>query len=73
MSAGSDDATQCQVYFYAGHKRATRGTIERSGVTSYTPGTTTANSFDNIAMSRFNQMLIQEDVGNNARLGRLWL
>lgn len=43
------------------------------GVTSYTPGTTTANSFDNIAMSRFNQVLIQEDVGNNARLGRLWL
>jgi len=43
------------------------------GVTSFTPGTTTANSFDNIAMSRFNQVLIQEDVGNNARLGRLWM
>jgi MYXO-CTERM domain-containing protein len=24
-------------------------------------------------MSRFNQVLIQEDVGNNARLGRLWM
>lgn len=43
------------------------------GVTSFTPGTTTANSFDNIAISRFNQVLIQEDVGNNARLGRLWM
>ncbi|MFN5946440.1 MAG: alkaline phosphatase PhoX [Phycisphaerae bacterium] len=42
------------------------------GVTSFT-GTTTANSFDNIAISRFNQVLIQEDVGNNARLGRLWM
>jgi MYXO-CTERM domain-containing protein len=42
-------------------------------VTSFTPGTTTANSFDNIAISRFNQVLIQEDVGNNARLGRLWM
>lgn len=73
MSAGSDDATPYQVYFYAAHKRATRGTIERSGVTSSTPGTTTANRFDNIAMSRFNQVLIHEDVGNNACLGRLWL
>ncbi len=43
------------------------------GVTSFTPGTTTANSFDNIAISRFNQVLLQEDVGNVARLGRLWL
>jgi len=36
-------------------------------------GTTTGNSFDNIAISRFNQVLIQEDVGSNDRLSRLWL
>lgn len=42
------------------------------GITSAT-GATTINSMDNIAVSRFGQVLIQEDVGNNARLGRLWL
>ncbi len=42
------------------------------GFTSAT-GATTANSFDNIAVSRFGQVLIQEDVGGNDRLGRLWL
>jgi len=36
-------------------------------------GATTADRFDNIAMSRFNQVLIQEDVGGVDRLGRIWL
>jgi len=44
-----------------------------SGGVVTTSGTTTGNSFDNIAISRFNQVLIQEDVGNQARLSRLWL
>lgn len=42
------------------------------GITSAT-GATDIRMMDNIAVSRFNQVLIQEDVGNNARLGRLWL
>jgi len=42
------------------------------GFTSAT-GAITGNSFDNLAISRFNQVLIQEDVGGNDRLGRLWL
>ncbi len=42
------------------------------GYTSAT-GLSDVRMMDNIAVSRFNQVLIQEDVGNNARLGRLWL
>jgi len=36
-------------------------------------GLSDVRMMDNIAASRFGQVLIQEDVGNNARLGRLWL
>ena len=36
-------------------------------------GLTDVRMMDNLAVSRFGQVLIQEDVGNNARLGRLWL
>lgn len=44
----------------------TGGYISASGLTD-------VRMMDNFGMSRFNQVLIQEDVGNNARLGRLWL
>lgn len=36
-------------------------------------GLTDVRMMDNLAVSRFGQVLIQEDVGNNARLGRMWL
>jgi hypothetical protein len=36
-------------------------------------GATDAVSFDNMAMSRFGQILIQEDPGSSGRLSRLWL
>lgn len=36
-------------------------------------GQTSVRMMDNLAVSRFNQVLIQEDVGNNAHLGRIWL
>jgi hypothetical protein len=42
------------------------------GFTSAT-GATGGASFDNMAISRFGQVLIQEDPGNNDRLCRLWL
>ncbi len=42
------------------------------GFTSAT-GATSGASFDNMAISRFGQVLIQEDPGNNDRLARLWL
>jgi len=44
-----------------------------SGGVVTSSGTTTADTFDNIAISRFNQVLIKEDTGNVARLSRLWL
>lgn len=36
-------------------------------------GLTDVRMMDNLAVSHNNQLIIQEDVGNNARLGRLWL
>lgn len=42
------------------------------GFTSATGATTVAMG-DNIAISHFNQVIIQEDVGANDRLGRIWL
>jgi hypothetical protein len=42
------------------------------GITSVA-GATTGVTFDNMAMSRFGQVLIQEDPGSSGRLARLWL
>ncbi len=42
------------------------------GIRSAT-GLTDVRMMDNIGMSRYNQIVIQEDVGNNPRLGRQWL
>lgn len=36
-------------------------------------GLTDVRMMDNMVMTQFNQILIQEDVGNNPRLGRVWL
>ena len=59
------------------------GTITMLGqgndLTSFSGGFTSASgatggaSFDNMCISRFGQVLIQEDPGNNDRLARLWL
>lgn len=42
------------------------------GITS-AAGATDGVAFDNMAMSRFGQILIQEDPGSSSRLSRLWL
>ncbi len=36
-------------------------------------GATVANMFDNFGTTSLGQLILQEDVGNNARLGRTWL
>ncbi len=38
-----------------------------------TTGATNAKMFDNMCFTHNSQILLQEDVGGNARLGRLWL
>jgi hypothetical protein len=51
------------------------GSIPGSAAGGWATGTgiTDARMMDNICMTHNNQVLIQEDVGNNARLGRIWM
>jgi hypothetical protein len=44
-----------------------------SGGIISTPGLTDVRMMDNMCMTKSGQLLIQEDVGNNPRLGRMWL